>query len=220
MNVKPFKSSCFALSINCFLFFPVDLCTAQQTHATQAPLLTVIKTFQQIEDRWNKAIGKRDQYAREPVLSPELTDISAAGDLTARNQQIAMLFQKGTEPLLLDQRVVSAQTFGDLAVVIGTYVEQLRGRGKPVQRKGMIIHIYHNMHGNWLCAGAQRRKREQRRERTMPGTLLPAPSKARSERLADQGERDHDFEYSHIGLCSMRLDCNWSRDHSLGRAAQ
>jgi len=35
------------------------------------------------------------------------------GDVTTRNQQIAMLFQKGDEPVSMEQRVVSVRTFGD-----------------------------------------------------------------------------------------------------------
>jgi hypothetical protein len=129
---------------------------AQQAGAHQASQPPDKQAFQQIEDRWSQAIAKRDQYALELVLSPELIDISAWGDQTTRNQQIAMLFEKDAEPLSLDPRVTNVRTFGEVAVVIGSYDEHLRVSGKPVRQTGMFTHIYHNERGNWFCVDAQR----------------------------------------------------------------
>ena len=138
------------------LFSSGPQANAQQAGSAQTSQLSDIQTFQQIEDRWSQAIAKRDQYALELVLAPELIDISASGDETTRNQQIAMLFEKDAEPLSLDQRVTIVQRFGELAVVIGTYDEQSRVNGKLVRKKGKFIHVYRNVHNNWLCVSAQR----------------------------------------------------------------
>jgi hypothetical protein len=112
--------------------------------------------FQQVEDRWSEAINKRDQYVLELVLSPELIDISATGDVTTRNQQISMLFQKSTEARSIDQHVVSVRVLGNLAVVIGSYTEQLRVDEKVAQQKGVFTHVYQNIRGNWLCVNSHR----------------------------------------------------------------
>jgi hypothetical protein len=138
------------------LFSAVPLCPQQQTHATQTSSLTDEQKFQQVEDRWSAAIDKRDQYVLELVLSPALIDISAAGDVTTRNQQISMLFQKGTEPRALDQRVVRVRVLANIAVVTGNYTEQLRVNDKAVQQKGVFTHVYQNVHGNWLCVVSHR----------------------------------------------------------------
>jgi hypothetical protein len=138
------------------LFSAVPLCPQQQTHATQTSSLTDEQKFQQVEDRWSAAIDKRDQYVLELVLSPALIDISAAGDVTTRNQQISMLFQKGTEPRALDQRVVRVRVLANIAVVTGNYTEQLRVNDKTVQQKGVFTHVYQNVHGNWLCVVSHR----------------------------------------------------------------
>jgi hypothetical protein len=129
---------------------------AQQASPAQASQLSDKQAFQQIEDRWSLAIVKRDQYALELVLSPELIDISASGFQTTRDQQIAMVFEKDAEPLSLDQRVTNARTYGKLAVVIGSYDEQLRINGRTVRQTGIFTHIYHNERGEWLCLNAQR----------------------------------------------------------------
>jgi ketosteroid isomerase-like protein len=138
------------------LFSSVPKTNAQQAGSAQASHLSDKQAFQQIEDRWSQAIAKRDQYALELVLSPELIDISALGDQTTRDQQVAMLFEKNAEPMSHDQRVANVRTFGEVAVVIGSYDEQLRVKGKPVRQTGMFTHIYHNERGNWFCVNAQR----------------------------------------------------------------
>jgi hypothetical protein len=144
------------LVVFCLLFSAVPLCAQQQTHATQTSPLTDEQKFQQVEDRWSEAINKRDQYVLELVLAPELIDIAATGDVTTRNQQISMLFQKGTGPRSINQRVVKVRVLGNIAVVIGSYTEQLRVNDKAVQQKGVFTHVYQNIRGNWLCINAHR----------------------------------------------------------------
>ena len=156
MRGRHFRNLSIILPIFFVFFSSVSQTNAQQAGSHQASQLPDKQAFQQIEDRWSQAIAKRDQYALELVLSPELIDISAWGDQTTRNQQIAMLFEKDAEPLSLDQRVTNVRTFGEVAVVIGSYDEQLRVNGKPVRQTGMFTHIYHNERGNWLCVNAQR----------------------------------------------------------------
>ena len=48
-----------------------------------------ILEFQKIEDSWSDAVNRRDQYSLELVLSPLYVDVSASGDVTTRNQQVA-----------------------------------------------------------------------------------------------------------------------------------
>ena len=155
-NVELFRRSCLVFSLVCLLLCGAPRCPAQQSHAVQPSLSADMKAFQHLENRWSEAIGKRDQYALELVLSSEFVDVSATGDVTTRNQQIAMLFEKGAEPLSVDRRVLSVRIFDNLAVVIGTYSELQRVHGKRVIRSGMFTHVYQNARGNWLCIHAHR----------------------------------------------------------------
>jgi hypothetical protein len=155
-NASLISCASVILSIVSVIFFAIPRSSAQEISASQAPQLTDMQTFQQIENRWSEAINKRDQYALELVLSPELIDISPAGIVMTRDQQIAMLLQKHTEPLLLDQRVVNVRSFGEIAVVIGNYVEQPSAKEKGAWRSGMFTHIYRKVLGRWSCISAQR----------------------------------------------------------------
>jgi hypothetical protein len=177
MRGKYFRNLSILLPILFVLFSSVSQTNAQQAGAHQASRLPDKQTFQQIEDRWSQAIAKRDQYALELVLSPELIDVSAWGDQTTRNQQIAMLFEKDAEPLSFGPRVTNVRTFGEVAVVIGSYDEQLRFNGKTVLQTGLFTHIYHNERGNWLCVNAQRTPDAE-----------SAPEKARGEAKHNHAE--------------------------------
>jgi hypothetical protein len=144
------------LAILSAIFFAISQSLAQEISLSQSPPLTDKQTFQQIEDRWCEAINRRDQYALELVLSPEMIDISASGTVTTRDQQIAMLLQRRNEPLLLNQGVVNVRSFGEIAIVIGNYVEQPRAKEKMVRRGGMFTHVFRKFRGRWSCINAQR----------------------------------------------------------------
>jgi uncharacterized protein (TIGR02246 family) len=113
--------------------------------------------MQRIEDSWDAALAKHDQFALENLLSRDFVGISADGDVTTRNQQIAHLFVAGAEPLTLTQKVVDARVMGDVAVVNGTYVMHWKGEGDPVNEKGVFTHVFRkNSAGNWQCINSQR----------------------------------------------------------------
>jgi ketosteroid isomerase-like protein len=126
----------------------------QATKASAVP--PAFKEMQQVEDRWNDAVTKRDQYGLEMVLAPQFIGISATGDVTTRNQQIAQLFVKGSEPDSLEQKVVSVRFVGDIAIVNGTYVMSWKTEKGPVLEKGIFSHVFERVRTNWLCLNSQR----------------------------------------------------------------
>src|ERR1039458_7004732 len=94
-----------------FSVFLLLCCSAvAQNPAPAAPQAAVasaespaIREFQKIEDAWSSAINVRDQYSLELVLSPLFVDVSAGGDITTRNQQLAQLITGEDKTLHLDQ---------------------------------------------------------------------------------------------------------------------
>src|ERR1700748_2632953 len=86
-----------------------------------------VAQMQQVEDTWDTAVGKHDQFALENLLARDFVGISAEGIVTTRNQQISHLFVAGAEPVSLKQKVIGARVVGDLAIVNGTYVMEWQG---------------------------------------------------------------------------------------------
>lgn len=116
-----------------------------------------VKEFQALEDQWSAAAVKADQYQLEYLLSPVYIDIAANGDVTTRNQQIAAMFDKGGPQLVsMEQRVVSVRTFGDTALVSGTYITRLHDNGRTREERGVFTHVYQRARNHWACVNAQR----------------------------------------------------------------
>ncbi|MGO9776499.1 MAG: nuclear transport factor 2 family protein [Terracidiphilus sp.] len=147
-------SGCIVVAQN---LSPATVPAAAQTAAasTGSP---AIQEFQKIEDAWDNAIEQRDQYALELVLSPLFMDVSASGDFTTRNQQLALLITGEDKTLHLEQRVITVRMLGDIAVANGTYVLRRKAGSAPVEEKGVFTHVFERTRGGWLCINSQRTK--------------------------------------------------------------
>jgi Domain of unknown function (DUF4440) len=145
-------------------FLALTFCAAGPLRAQQAQSVAPnqtqppeIKEFQGYEDQWSVAEVKRDQYQLEYLLSPLYVDISSTGDVKTRNQQIAGIIDKdGDSPLSMEQRVVSVRTFGDTAIVSGTYIVRWKTNGAMKEERGIFTHVYNRSRNHWACVNAQR----------------------------------------------------------------
>src|SRR6202789_1591896 len=155
MRIKPLLIAVFA-SMLCGVPGTMRAQQAESAVPGQQQLAPEVKEFQTLEDQWSTALMKNDQYTMEFLLSPLYVDISATGDVTTRNQQLAGLYQKGDEPVSLMQRVVTVRLFGDTAIVSGTYVEKFRGNGNVREERGIFTHVYNRSRMHWACVNAQR----------------------------------------------------------------
>jgi ketosteroid isomerase-like protein len=115
-----------------------------------------IAQFQGIEDKWSDAVNRHDQYGLELVLSPLFVDVSANGDVTTRNQQVAQVLSGEDKTLYLTQKVVTVRMLGDIAVANGTYTLHHKVRSGQVDEKGIFTHVFERVHGGWLCINSQR----------------------------------------------------------------
>jgi len=136
-----------------------------------------VKEFQKIEDTWANAINSRDQYSLELVLSPLFVDVSASGDITTRNQQLAQIITGEDKTMHLEQRVVTVRLLGDTAVANGTYVLHHKAVSGQVDEKGVFTHVFERLRGGWVCVNSQRtllredapgKKKKQANEAEMP----------------------------------------------------
>jgi ketosteroid isomerase-like protein len=140
-----------------------SVCVAQTAAPAVAPVSSAtsaetpaIPQFQKVEDSWSTAINSRDQYGLELVLSPLFVDVSAAGDITTRNQQVAQVIANDDKTLHLDQRVITVRLLGDVAVASGTYALHHKVNNAESNEKGVFTHVFQRAHGNWLCINSQR----------------------------------------------------------------
>jgi ketosteroid isomerase-like protein len=144
------------LSVSANAQSPVATATSTPIAVTSTTS-TEVSDFQKIEDSWSNAINMRDQYGLELVLSPLFVDVSASGDITTRNQQLANLIGGEDKTLHLDQKVITVRMLGDTAVANGTYVlHHKAASGSPVDEKGVFTHVFERLRGGWSCINSQR----------------------------------------------------------------
>ena len=154
----------FAACISAFLLLAVysrycsEPCSAgdftpPNVTSTESP---GVKEFQKIEDSWSDAVNLHDQYGLELVLSPLFVDVSATGDITTRNQQVAFAITGEDKTVHLDQRVITVRMLGDIAVANGTYALRRKAGSGQVEEKGVFTHVFERTRGGWLCINSQR----------------------------------------------------------------
>ena len=155
------KSALFATFAFVSLFSGVAFAqTSTETPAPSTPITSAespeIRELQKVEDSWTDAMNKRDQYGLELVLSPLFVNVSAAGDVTTRNQQVVALINQEDKTAITDAHVITVRVLGDVAVANGTYTYTHRLNGNTVAEKGIFTHVFQKQHGNWVCLNAQR----------------------------------------------------------------
>jgi ketosteroid isomerase-like protein len=153
--------ACFSLVLlSCFVAFAQDSIPAPVAASAQPSVTSSespeVREFQKIEDAWSNAVNVRDQYGLELVMSPLFVDVSAAGDITTRNQQVAMVIAGEDKTIHLEQRVITVRMLGDIAVANGTYALHHKAGSAQVDEKGIFTHVFERVHGGWLCINSQR----------------------------------------------------------------
>lgn len=171
---------------------PPAVTTTAPVTSTQS---ATVAQFQKVEDAWSDAVNKRDQYGLELVLSPLLVDVSATGDVTTRNQQVAQLINGDDKTLYLTQKVIAVRMLGDVAVANGTYMLHHKVDGRPVDEKGVFTHVYDRVRGGWLCVNSQRtvlrtdassKQKDKNRKQTTAEEPFHIPFFSRSDKSSDQ----------------------------------
>lgn len=114
-----------------------------------------VQEFQKIEDKWADAVNSRDQYGLELVLSPLFVGISATGDITTRNQQLAGVITEPDKTMHLDQRIITVRMLGDIVVANGTYILHHKAGTGEVDEKGVFTHVFERLHNSWVCVNSQ-----------------------------------------------------------------
>jgi ketosteroid isomerase-like protein len=147
--------ACFsAVLLTCFASLAQSPAPAP-TGATTTASPEVLQ-FQKIEDSWSNALNEHDQYGLELVLSPLFVDVSASGDITTRNQQVAQAITGEDKTLHIEQKVITVRMLGDIAVANGTYGLHHKVNSAQVDEKGVFTHVYERVRDGWMCINSQR----------------------------------------------------------------
>ena len=109
-----------------------------------------------IETNWATALVKKDQYALDLSLAPTFVDISATGEVTTKNQQIARLFSPNYAVLAYNETLTSVRVLGETAIAQGTYTLRRKWGNEEQEERGVFTHVYQRVRDTWQCVNAQR----------------------------------------------------------------
>jgi ketosteroid isomerase-like protein len=155
--IRRYPAHLFSLALFLFAVAVHPTLHAQQSDAPSAEPVTAVQQFQQFEDKWSIAYAHKDQFDMELILSPSFVNVSAAGQVSTRNELIAQMFDHSAGDLLsMEQRVVNVRIFGDVALVEGTYIIHYKLAAHTYDERGVFTHVYERARNNWICVNAQR----------------------------------------------------------------
>jgi ketosteroid isomerase-like protein len=135
---------------------PAAAAPATAPHGVTSAASPEVQAFQKVENKWDDAVNERDQYALELVLSPLFVGISASGDITTRNQELAAMISGQDKTERIEQRVITVRMLGDAAVANGTYSLHRKTSAGPTEEKGVFTHVFQKMRNGWVCVNSQR----------------------------------------------------------------
>jgi ketosteroid isomerase-like protein len=107
------------------------------------------------ESAWGLAEKNKDTKALDALLDNSLTYTDYDGTLKSKSDFLAGVKAAAHTPEEETAESMSAQIYGDTAVVVGVYRVRGIDRGKPYLRRGRFTDTWVSRKGNWVCVASQ-----------------------------------------------------------------
>jgi ketosteroid isomerase-like protein len=107
------------------------------------------------ESAWGLAEKTKDTKALDALLDSSLSYTDYDGTLKTKSDFLAGVKAAGHTPEEESAESMSAQVYGDTAVVVGVYRVKGIDKGKPYLRRGRFTDTWINRKGNWVCVASQ-----------------------------------------------------------------
>jgi ketosteroid isomerase-like protein len=132
------------------LLWPVALAaqSAAQLSAEQTRILA-------LENAWNQAEEHKDIKALDALLDSTLVYVDYDGSMMDKAAFIASVKAPALHPEQIVNESMTAQVYGDSAVVTGVYREKGTKNGKPYSRRGRFTDTWVSQNGTWVCVASQ-----------------------------------------------------------------
>jgi len=108
-----------------------------------------------LENAWNQAEEHKDTGALDGLLAATLVYIDYDGTLMNKAQFMASVKAPSLYPDQIVNESMTAQVYGDSAVMTGIYREKGIHNGKTYLRRGRCTDTWINENGTWRCVASQ-----------------------------------------------------------------
>jgi hypothetical protein len=108
-----------------------------------------------LENAWNQAEEHKDVKALDALLDATLVYVDYDGSVMNKKQFMDSVKAPALHPEQIVNESMTAQVYGDSAVVTGVYHEKGVRNGKPYLRRGRFTDtwVFHN--STWVCVASQ-----------------------------------------------------------------
>jgi hypothetical protein len=108
-----------------------------------------------LENAWNQAEEHKDTGALDGLLATTLVYVDYDGTLMTKSQFMVSVKAPSLHPAQIVNESMTAQVYGDSAVVTGIYREKGLNNGKNYLRRGRFTDTWINENGTWRCVASQ-----------------------------------------------------------------
>ncbi len=108
-----------------------------------------------LETAWNRAEEQKDAKALDGLLDSTLLYIDYDGSLMNKTQFLDSVKAPSLHPEQIVNESMTAQLYGNTAIVTGVYREKGKVGGKAYLRRGRFIDTWINQNGTWRCVASQ-----------------------------------------------------------------
>ena len=108
-----------------------------------------------LENAWNLAEEHKDTEGLEGLLATTLAYTDYDGTFMNKAQFMASVKAPSLHPEQIVNESMTAQVYGDSAVVTGVYREKGVNHGKTYLRRGRFTNAWVSENGTWRCVASQ-----------------------------------------------------------------
>jgi hypothetical protein len=108
-----------------------------------------------LENAWNLAEQHKDTGALDGLLAATLAYTDYDGTFMNKAQFMASVKAPSLHPEQIVNESMTAQVYGDSAVVTGVYREKGVNHGKTYLRRGRFTDTWVSENGTWRCVASQ-----------------------------------------------------------------
>ena len=107
-----------------------------------------------LENSWNQAELHNDAHAVDMLLADDFVMTVADGYTMNKAAFLASVRDTWYHPDALQSENMEVHTYGNTAVVTGSYLEKGKDKGKAFERRGRFTDTWINFSGEWRCVAS------------------------------------------------------------------
>ena len=111
----------------------------------------LITEFQQIEDRFNKAVVSNKVDEIKKCVTDEWVLVDSQGGIIPGEKFFYVVEQGMLLHTTMTKEILRVKVYGDIALVTGRGQNTGTWQGQPLEADEWITDVYKKVYGDWLC---------------------------------------------------------------------